>query len=48
MDDDGACWTVQNRDVRMSYNWTLGRLPPEQTAPEKPVRFPGPRTGSAA
>ena len=29
MDDDGACWTVPNREVRMTFNWTLGRRKPE-------------------
>jgi hypothetical protein len=39
MDADGACWTVQNSEVRMTNNWTLGRRP-EETAKE-PLRFPG-------
>jgi len=25
MDADGACWTVPNPEVRMSFNWTIGR-----------------------
>jgi hypothetical protein len=25
MDADGACWTVPNAELRMSFNWTLGR-----------------------
>ena len=25
MDADGACWTVPNPEVRMSFNWTMGR-----------------------
>jgi hypothetical protein len=25
MDADGACWTVPNAEVRMSFNWTIGR-----------------------
>src|ERR1044071_2726582 len=25
MDADGACWTIPNPEVRMSYNWTMGR-----------------------
>ncbi|MGB6535900.1 MAG: hypothetical protein WBF58_08055 [Xanthobacteraceae bacterium] len=29
MDEDGACWTVPNAEVRMSYNWTMGRRKPE-------------------
>jgi hypothetical protein len=30
MDEDGACWTVPNAEVRMSFNWTLGRRKPEE------------------
>jgi hypothetical protein len=30
MDKDGACWTVPNAEVRMSFNWTLGRRKPEE------------------
>jgi len=25
MDEDGACWTVPNPEVRMASNWSLGR-----------------------
>ena len=25
MDADGACWTVPNPEVRLSFNWTVGR-----------------------
>jgi len=25
MDKDGACWSVPNPEVRMSFNWSLGR-----------------------
>ena len=32
MDADGACWTVPNAEVRMSYNWTMGRRKPEDRA----------------
>lgn len=48
MDADGACWTVPNREVRMCFNWTMGRrkaadLPAseEQTpaAVQQPPRF---------
>jgi hypothetical protein len=45
MDADGACWTVPNFEVRMSYNWTLGRRKPDDAAaasPDAPVRFPRP------
>jgi hypothetical protein len=27
-DDDGACWTWPNRDVRIQSNATLGRVTP--------------------
>jgi len=27
-DDDGACWTWRNRDVRIQSNATLGRVTP--------------------
>ncbi len=33
MDADGACWTVPNAEVRMSFNWTLGRRKTEDLAP---------------
>jgi hypothetical protein len=33
MDVDGACWTVPNPEVRMSFNWTMGRRKPEGPAP---------------
>ena len=29
MDADGACWTVPNPEVRMAWNWTMGRRPAE-------------------
>jgi hypothetical protein len=29
MDADGACWTVPNPEVRMTFNWTMGRRKPE-------------------
>ncbi len=35
MDADGACWTVPNFEVRMSYNWTMGRRKPEDREPER-------------
>jgi len=35
MDADGACWTVPNPEVRMSFNWTIGRRKAEdQTQPD--------------
>ena len=48
MDVDGACWMVPNFEVRMSYNWTLGRrkpgdaVPAAPPPPDAPVRFPRP------
>ena len=43
MDTDGACWTVPNPEVRMSFNWTMGRRKPKdrqistETANEAPL-----------
>lgn len=42
MDKDGACWSVPNPDVRMSFNWTMGRrkpgdTPSPPTAPDAPA-----------
>ena len=28
MHADGACWTVPNPEVRMEFNWTMGRRKP--------------------
>jgi len=36
--EDAACWTVPNPEVRMSPNWTMGRRP-AKPAEEKPARF---------
>jgi hypothetical protein len=41
MNEDGACWSVPNPDVRMKFNWSMGRRPPKaddaspSTAPAK-------------
>lgn len=35
MDADGACWTVPNAEVRMSFNWTMGRRKPEDRETER-------------
>ena len=32
MDADGACWTVPNPEVRMSFNWTMGRRKPQKNS----------------
>jgi hypothetical protein len=29
LDADGVCWTVPNTEVRMQFNWTMGRRKPE-------------------
>lgn len=36
MDVDGACWTVPNTEVRMTFNWTLGRRPQESKSQVDP------------
>ena len=43
LDADGACWTVPNLEVRMCFNWTLGRRkeedkpgPPESASTDAP------------
>lgn len=35
MDADGACWTVPNPEVRMSFNWTMGRRKPDELDAEQ-------------
>ncbi|MDO9411810.1 MAG: hypothetical protein Q7T81_04445 [Pseudolabrys sp.] len=32
MDADGACWSVPNPEVKMQFNWTLGRRPAPKMA----------------
>jgi hypothetical protein len=41
MDKDGACWSVPNPDVRMSFNWTMGRRPAEAPSPPTAPDAPG-------
>ena len=48
MDADGACWAVPNAEVRMSYNWTLGRRRSDDHDMEAPLRFSQRQAGSAA
>jgi hypothetical protein len=37
MDKDGACWSVPNPEVRMKFNWSMGRRPAQDdAAAEKP------------
>jgi hypothetical protein len=45
MDEDGACWTVPNPEVRMYQNWTLGRRRPED---QKKSAEPAPAAAPAA
>jgi hypothetical protein len=45
MDADGACWTVPNAEVRMSFNWTMGRRKPEDRDSE---RMPAPNKNAQA
>ena len=42
MDADGACWTVPNPEVRISFNWTMGRRKPQKD-PEPAVASAAPR-----
>ena len=35
MDEDGACWTVPNSEVRMYFNWTMGRRKPDDATPQE-------------
>ncbi len=46
MDEDGACWTVPNSEVRMYKNWTLGRQRPEDA--RKPQEQPAATAGAAS
>jgi hypothetical protein len=48
MDADGACWTVPNAEVRMCYNWTLGRRQASNSRSDAPVRFPRQPAGATA
>jgi hypothetical protein len=48
MDADGACWTVPNAEVRMTYSWTLGRQHPDDREPEPTKRGPRHQLGSVA
>lgn len=39
MDKDGACWSVPNPDVRMHFNWSMGRRK-EERKEAKPAEAP--------
>jgi hypothetical protein len=34
MDKDGACWSVPNPEVRMQFNWSMGRRKPDMKVTE--------------
>lgn len=34
MDADGACWTVPNPEIRLTYNWSMGRRKPQPASGE--------------
>ena len=40
MDKDGACWSVPNPEVRLYFNWSMGRrkAEPEASAEGEPQR----------
>jgi hypothetical protein len=40
MDADGACWTVPNPEVRISFNWTMGRRRKDAPASAQPAQSP--------
>ena len=49
MDSDGACWSVPNPDVRMHFNWSLGRRKQEPApiaAPLAPAAGNGDEIGN--
>ena len=50
MDEDGACWTVPNYEVRMCFNWTLGRRKPEDRSarPQQPAVGARPESAEVA
>jgi hypothetical protein len=29
LNKDGSCWSIPNPEVRMTWNWTMGRRKPE-------------------
>jgi hypothetical protein len=35
MDADGACWSVPNPEIRMQFNWSMGRRPAEGKPPHE-------------
>lgn len=43
LDADGACWSVPNPEVRLGWNWTLGRRKPADRAAAADPPAPGDR-----
>jgi hypothetical protein len=43
LDENGACWSVPNPEIRMNFNWSMGRRKPEP----KPVETPAPLAPAA-
>jgi hypothetical protein len=37
MDEDGSCWSVPNPEVRMHFNWSMGRRKEEPRPDPRPV-----------
>jgi hypothetical protein len=40
MEKDGACWSVPNPEVRMQFNWSMGRRKPGVDAESAPPTAP--------
>ncbi len=47
MDEDGACWTVPNPEIRLQMNWTMGRRKPKRGEIAVPL-VPAASSGDAA
>jgi hypothetical protein len=37
MDADGACWSVPNPEVRLQFNWSMGRRKPQASDAVEPT-----------
>jgi hypothetical protein len=48
MDEDGACWSVSNADVRMRFNWSMGRRRPAEPAQHAEAPSSVPESADAA
>jgi len=38
LDADGSCWSVPNPEIRMNFNWSMGRR--QSNAPAAPTETP--------